>query len=139
MCSKPLQVRIGSLVPTTYNAVVGGINDSKPEPWCLHKPREFQAAIAQQMRALASEWDRLSLSSIEIVHLPAQVDPEVTRLQRLGKRQPLDKKQHEITKPSINTLINEACAKDERLRDARVYYVWIVFPQGIYYTAPLGR
>jgi len=131
MCSV-FQVRIASIIPTTYNAKVAVRTGVKHQQWPLHDRAEFKKVVDAQMKSLAQEWKRVSSLSVQVVHLPEQVDTEVTELQRRGKDQPLDEKQHEITKPSLKTLINEACASDGRLRDAMVYYIWIVFPLNIY-------
>ena len=133
MCRKRFQIRIASIIPVTYNAEVGGVTErAEPLSWNLQQPDEFVKVVDGQMGSLAAEWDVLSSSFIEIVHLPEQVDTVIAKLQRCGKCQPLKKKQHEITRPSIKTLINEARARDGRLRDAMLYYVWIVFPRCMY-------
>ncbi len=120
MCSSVFQVRIANIIPITYNAVVGGVSNG-PHHWTLQKPCELQGAVSRQMCLLATQWDKVSCSSIRIVHCTRLLfGPAVQRLKRCQGR-------HEIVAPAACSLTGDA-----EMQGAILHYVWIVFNDSLY-------
>ena len=120
MCTSVFQLRIANTIPVMYNAVVGGVPKG-PHPWTLQKPCELQSAVSRQMHLLATEWDKVSCSSISIVHCTRLLfGPAVTGLKRRHGR-------HEIVAPAACSL-----TADAQMQGAILHYVWIVFDKSLY-------
>ena len=112
MCSRPFQVRIASIIPTIYNAVADGKPDGAP-PRHLQGQDAFKKAVDDIMTLVAKQWADVSHSTIRIVPQSKLVNTEVKRLTTKGQ----------IKEPGIDVFTGEAC-----IRDAMVYYVWVVYP-----------